>query len=207
MENVSIIMVIMTIFISYLIGSIPFAVIIAKLMHLKDPRTYGSNNPGATNVLRSGKKSAALLTLIGDAFKGWIMVYLTIKFSLPKLMVFLSALFVIIGHIYSVFLNFKGGKGVATTIGVLLALSNTIAIISIITWVVVFIITRLSSLSSILSSLIMPIVAYFIFIYNKIPSNYTFFYTILIICIFIIYRHKNNIINLIHGKEKKFKSK
>ena len=103
---------------AYLVGSVPFAVVVSKIFGLADPRSYGSGNPGATNVLRSGNKAAAALTLVGDAAKGWLAVWLAVRIGASPLVVALVALVVFLGHLYPLFLGFKGGKGVATALGV-----------------------------------------------------------------------------------------
>ena len=112
---------------AYLLGSIPFAIVVSRAMRLSDPRTFGSRNPGATNVLRTGNKTAAALTLLGDALKGWaavtLAIWATAAFNLPAITVGLCAVAVFLGHVFPVFLNFKGGKGVATALGVLIALN------------------------------------------------------------------------------------
>ena len=109
---------------AYLLGSVSFAMLMSKAFSLPDPRTYGSHNPGATNVLRSGKKAAAALTLLGDAAKGWLAVFLAVRFALSDEQVALIALAVFLGHLFPIFLRFRGGKGVATALGVLLALNG-----------------------------------------------------------------------------------
>src|SRR5690554_1303578 len=124
MSFISFAIVLVLMLISYIIGSIPFAVVVSRAMRLRDPRTFGSGNPGATNVLRSGNKTAAILTLLGDTAKGWVAVYVSIwamsAFSLPSVVTPLCAISVFLGHVFPVFLKFKGGKGVATALGVLL---------------------------------------------------------------------------------------
>lgn len=119
---------------AYLLGSVPFAMIAAKLFGLADPRTFGSGNPGATNVLRTGNKKAALFTLIGDALKGWVAVFVAQQAGLSPLAVGLVALAVFFGHLFPVFLGFKGGKGVATAAGVLLALDPLLGLAVLATW-------------------------------------------------------------------------
>src|SRR5215469_1559238 len=131
---------------AYLIGSISFAVIVSAAMGLADPRSYGSKNPGATNVLRSGNKAAAILTLLGDAFKGWLAVWLVARFGphygLDDAGVAVAALAVFLGHLYPVFFKFKGGKGVATAAGVLLAINPVLGGATLLTWLIVAFFTR-----------------------------------------------------------------
>ena len=150
----------------YLIGSISFAIISSKLLNLDDPRSYGSGNPGATNVLRSGNKKAAIITLLGDLLKGYLAVFVSIKiveqWQLSPWLVTIAAIAVFLGHIYSVMLGFKGGKGVATGIGVLLALSPVLGLICIVTWLLVAILFKYSSLAAIVSAAMAPI--YYLFL-------------------------------------------
>ena len=146
--------------ISYLLGSIPFAVIVSALMGLEDPRHFGSKNPGATNVLRSGNKKAAAFTLLGDTLKGVIAVCLTklaiSLWSLSPSLAGISALAVFIGHVYPFTLKFKGGKGVATSLGILFALEPLLGLLSLVTWVLVFYVSRYSSLSAIIAAVLAP---------------------------------------------------
>src|SRR5512145_247586 len=148
---------------AYLIGSVPFAILMSKAFGLDDPRTYGSGNPGATNVLRSGKKAAAILTLLGDAAKGWLAVFLAIHFAPHDdqglLMVALVALAVFLGHVFPVFLKFKGGKGVATALGVLLAISGWMGLAVLGTWLLVAVVFRYSSLSALVAAIAAPVYA------------------------------------------------
>ena len=133
---------------AYLLGSVSFAVISSWLFKLPDPRTYGSKNPGATNVLRSGKKAAAVLTLLGDAGKGWLAVVLAQAYGLPNEVIAGVALAVFLGHVFPVFLRFQGGKGVATAVGVLLGLNLWVGLLAMATWLLVVMIWRISSLSA-----------------------------------------------------------
>src|SRR5512145_1718804 len=148
---------------AYLIGSVPFAILMSKAFGLADPRTYGSGNPGATNVLRSGKKAAAVLTLLGDAAKGWVAVFAAIKLAPHDgqglLMVALVSLAVFLGHVFPVFLKFKGGKGVATALGVLLALSGWLGLAVLATWLLVAVVFRYSSLSALVAAIAAPVYA------------------------------------------------
>jgi len=138
---------------AYLIGSLSFAVIVTKLMGMADPRTYGSKNPGATNVLRSGKKLAAALTLLGDGLKGWVAVLLVQQFGpaygLGEQAVAMAGLAVLAGHMWPVFFGFKGGKGVATAVGVLAAFNGWLALAALATWLFMAFVVKISSLSAI----------------------------------------------------------
>lgn len=183
---------------AYLLGSISFAIIASKLFKLPDPRTYGSGNPGATNVLRSGKKAAAILTLVGDAAKGWLAVFLTMHFApANNLLIAAVTLAVFLGHLYPIFLRFKGGKGVATALGVLLALNLWVGLGALLTWVVVAAIFRYSSLAALLAAVAAPI--YIILL--ALPREWII--AAAIMSVLLIYRHKSNIDNLLTGKESK----
>ena len=195
--------------ISYLIGSVSFAVLISRAFKLPSPYAHGSGNPGATNVLRTGNRVAALLTLIGDALKGAAAIigsrlYLD-EFGLnaeeSELLLAISLVGVFLGHIYPIFHRFRGGKGVATAVGGLMALSYTLGLASILVWLLVAIVTRYSSLAAILSSLMCMFVAYSIFELNAV------FYSICIVGIVLISRHSKNIRNLLSGRESKIGSK
>ena len=154
----------------YLIGSIPFAIISSKLMNLPDPRTYGSNNPGATNVLRTGNKTAAFLTLLGDSLKGFIPVMLIMSIvesdvsMITNIAVsYFSSFFILLGHMFPIFLKFKGGKGVATSFGILFALDPRIGFSLLSVWVLVFIIFRVSATSALAAFFLLPFfVAFFL---------------------------------------------
>lgn len=193
------------IFAAYLIGSIPFALISSWIFRLPDPRTYGSKNPGATNVLRSGKKAAAILTLVGDAGKGWLAIVLaqslTHGWNIGNEAVAATALAVFLGHVYPVFLSFQGGKGVATAVGVLLGLSTLLGLLAIATWLAVAFITRYSSLSAISAATLAPVYGYFIFGY----SLYTL--AVFLMASMLIWRHQTNIKSLIAGKESRIGQK
>ena len=149
------------ILIAYLIGSLPFAVIVSKALGLPDPRSYGSGNPGATNVLRTGRKLAALLTLAGDGGKGWLAVFLAVRYGQDAIAVAACALAVFLGHLFPVFLRFKGGKGVATAAGVLFALDPWLGAAAAATWLVVAVASRYASLASIVAGVVAPACAFF----------------------------------------------
>jgi glycerol-3-phosphate acyltransferase PlsY len=186
---------------AYLLGSISFAIITSKLFALPDPRTYGSGNPGATNVLRTGKKAAAALTLFGDAAKGWLAVFLAIQFELSPALVALIALAVFIGHLFPVFLSFKGGKGVATALGVLLALSGWMGLAVLATWLLMAVAFRYSSLAALTAAVGAPIYA----ILLGLPQEWVLASGGLSLLLF--WRHKGNIQNLMAGTETKIGAK
>ena len=185
---------------AYLIGSLSFGIIISKFLNLNDPRTIGSKYPGATNVLRMGNKVAAILTLLGDILKATIVVSIAILMGFNELEIMQISLAVLLGHMYPIYYRFKGGKGVATAFGILLAVNWVLALIVIFIWLVTFSIWRYSSLAAIFASLSAPILSYIL--------NEQFFILImnLIIATLIIFRHHSNIKNLIAGKEPSFKS-
>ncbi len=190
---------------AYLIGSVSFAVLMSKAFGLADPRSYGSGNPGATNVLRSGKKAAAALTLLGDAAKGWLAVFLAIHFAPHDgqglLLVALVALAVFIGHVFPVFLKFQGGKGVATALGVLLALSGWMGLAVLGTWLLVAVVFRYSSLASLIAAVAAPIYAMLVHLRPELVLATA------VMSMLLIWRHKKNIKNLLTGKESKIGSK
>ena len=146
---------------AYLLGSISFALVSSRLFGLADPRTYGSKNPGATNVLRSGNKLAALLTLVGDAAKGWLAVWLAFlyggQFQVGQTGIACVCIAVFLGHLFPVFARFRGGKGVATALGVLLGISPLLGLAVLATWLCVALLTRYSSLSALVSAVLAPI--------------------------------------------------
>ncbi len=144
---------------AYLLGSVPFAVVSSKLFGLADPRSYGSGNPGATNVLRSGNKKAALLTLLGDGAKGWLAVFLAKHYMLPDVAIGLVAVAVFFGHLFPVFLKFKGGKGVATAAGVLLALDWVLGLATLAVWILSATFSRYSSLGALMAAAASPLLA------------------------------------------------
>lgn len=193
---------------SYLIGSIPFAVVVSKIMGLQDPRNYGSGNPGATNVLRSGSKPAAALTLIGDAAKGWFALWLaqTLAPELTPTGFALAAVAVFLGHLYPIFLGFKGGKGVATAVGVLFAVSGWLALATIATWLIVAVFSRYSSLSALVAAFFAPV--YYLFGGGIAwQSSTEVALAIVAISVMLFYRHSANISRLIKGTESRIGSK
>lgn len=185
--------------VAYLIGSLSFAVIVSKLMGLADPRTYGSSNPGATNVLRSGNKKAAALTLLGDALKGWVAVFLA-QLAAPRLglgdqAIALCAVAATVGHMWPVFFGFKGGKGVATALGILLALNAWMGLGLLAIWLFMAKIVKISSLSALVAAACAPFFAWFL-----LPGQ-AYFIAVCVITLLLIARHKKNIMGLISGKE------
>ncbi len=185
--------------IAYLIGSISFAVVVSCAMGLPDPRTFGSKNPGATNVLRSGRKVAAALTLFGDGAKGWLAVFLTdtlFATAVPPIYkMSLVAVAVVIGHMYPVFHRFQGGKGVSTALGVLLALNGWLAAGAVATWVIIAFFFRISSLAALISA------ACALFFCFLLYGVHPFTAAVGVIALLLIWRHQANIRNLLAGKE------
>lgn len=190
---------------AYLIGSISFAVVVSMLFGLADPRTYGSKNPGATNVLRSGNKMAAALTLLGDGFKGWLAVWLAQKYGpqygIGDSGIALVALAVFVGHLLPVFFKFKGGKGVATALGVLLGLNVWLGLATLATWLVIAYAFRYSSLAALVASVFAP------FYYGLLFGTDVILLAVLVMSGLLIYRHRQNILNLMTGKESRIGSK
>jgi acyl phosphate:glycerol-3-phosphate acyltransferase len=191
--------------IAYLIGSIPFAVVVSKVMRLPDPREYGSGNPGATNVLRSGNKVAAILTLLGDAAKGWFAVWLALTlaptFDLKPTTIALVGFFVFIGHVFTVWLKFKGGKGVATAAGVLIALDWRLGVATLAVWILVVAATRYSSLGALVAAAFAPVAAWYFFGFS--PQ----WLSVLAMCLVLVARHAANIGKLLRGEESRIGAK
>lgn len=194
----------LTIGCAYVLGSLPFAVIVSRLMGLADPRSFGSNNPGATNVLRSGNKKAAALTLLGDLLKGTIAVYLakwvSNSFDLSSAVVAASAIAVFLGHVFPFTLGFKGGKGVATAIGVLIALQPLLAVACVVTWLTVAYIFKYSSLAAIVAALFAPFY-YFIGANSLWPLDKPEALAIGALSVLLLWRHAANIQRLLLGQE------
>jgi len=195
---------------AYLLGSVSFAVVVSRLMGLADPRSFGSRNPGATNVLRSGNKTAAALTLLGDAAKGWLAVFaaglVVAQQGLSPAITAACAVAVFLGHVYPVFLRFKGGKGVATALGVLLAVSPWLALATAATWLIVAYAMRYSSLAAILAAIFAPL-------YYLLGGNVAWVLdksmaaAIIVISVLLVYRHQANISRLMQGKESRIGDK
>ena len=190
---------------AYLIGSLSFAVIVSRALKLPDPHSYGSGNPGATNVLRSGNKAAAITTLLGDLLKGWLAVYLAQRFGgrygLEQAFVGLVALAVFFGHLYPVFLHFKGGKGVATAAGVLLAIDPRLGLATLATWLAIVLMFRLSSLAALVAAAAAPMYAFFLW-----GSDVTLL-AVGVIAMALIGKHWPNLQRLMAGTEPKLGAK
>lgn len=190
---------------AYLIGSISFAVVASRAFGLSDPRTYGSKNPGATNVLRSGSKKAAIATLIGDCAKGWLAVWLAVhfgdRFGVEDGGIALVAVAVFVGHLWPVFFRFVGGKGVATALGVLLGLNVWLGLATLVTWLVVAYAFRYSSLAALVAAVFAP------FYYGLLFGADEKLFAVVIMSALLLYRHGKNISNLLAGKESRIGSK
>ncbi|MCE5182655.1 MAG: glycerol-3-phosphate 1-O-acyltransferase PlsY [Betaproteobacteria bacterium] len=184
---------------AYLIGSVSFAVVTSKLFGLPDPRTFGSKNPGATNVLRTGKKLAAALTLLGDGAKGWLAVFLAVRlapgYGLGDAAIAAAAIAVFLGHAYPVFFSFYGGKGVATILGILLALNPWLGLAAFATWLLVAVIWRISSLSALIAAALTPLYGWLLLDSGMLVA------AVGVLSLLLIWRHKSNIGNLLSGKE------
>lgn len=195
---------------SYLLGSLSFAVIVSRVMGLNDPRTYGSKNPGATNVLRSGSKKAAVVTLLLDGAKGWLPVALVACFGpahgLGDGTLALAALGAFLGHLYPVFFRFVGGKGVATAAGVLLGLHWALGLAVLLTWVLVAVVSRYSSLSALIASVAAPL--YYMLGDGELwIMNPSVLFAVCLMSLLLIYRHAENIGRLARGQEGKLGQK
>ncbi len=190
---------------AYLIGSISFAVVVSHAFGLADPRTYGSKNPGATNVLRSGSKKAAIATLLGDCVKGWLAVWLAVHFGpqygLEEGGIALVALAVFVGHLWPVFFKFVGGKGVATALGVLLGINPWLGLATAATWLIVAYAFRYSSLAALIASVFAP------FYYGLLFGADEILFAVFIMSGLLLWRHSANIANLLAGKESRIGSK
>jgi glycerol-3-phosphate acyltransferase PlsY len=193
--------VIAAVIIAYLIGSLSSAIITCKLMRLPDPRTQGSGNPGATNVLRIGGKKAAIITLVGDILKGVVPILAAKALGFDEIALCFITFAAFIGHLYPVFFRFEGGKGVATAAGCWLALAWPVGLAVIFTWLIIAAIFRYSSLSALAASVLGPFYAWYF-----TNNDYAFLALIMSVC--LIWRHRQNILNLCNGKEDKlFKKK
>ncbi len=180
---------------AYLLGSIPFAVLSSKLLGLEDPRRYGSGNPGATNVLRSGNRFAAALTLAGDGLKGWLAVWAASRLGFGPGEAALAGLAAFLGHVFSIFLRFKGGKGVATALGVLAGVDGRVAMVSILTWLFVAYTSRYSSVAALSAAVAAPLAA-LIFLGPKATAL-----ILALMASLLIWRHRDNIRRLRAGTE------
>src|SRR5712691_7786629 len=185
--------------IAYLMGSLSFAVIVSRAFGLPDPRSYGSGNPGATNVLRTGKKLAALLTLIGDGGKGWLAVFLAARYAagygVDATGVATCTVAVFLGHLFPVFFGFKGGKGVSTAGGILLAIDPSLGLATLATWIVIAVLFRYSSLAAVVAAVFAPL--YFFFLFGAREM----LYGLILLLSLLLWRHKQNLLNLVAGKE------
>jgi glycerol-3-phosphate acyltransferase PlsY len=195
---------------AYLIGSLSFAVIVSRAFGLSDPRTYGSGNPGATNVLRSGSKKAAAVTLLLDALKGFVPVvlvkYAGPQFGLEEGTLALVAIAAFLGHLFPVFFQFKGGKGVATALGVLLGISGWLGLLVLLTWLAVAVISRYSSLSALIASIAAPV--YYVLLDGSLWSaEKPLLAAIIAMSALLLWRHAQNIGRLLKGQESKIGSK
>lgn len=190
---------------AYLLGSISFAVVMSKVYGIADPRTYGSKNPGATNVLRSGNKGAAIMTLLGDGAKGWLAVFLTDHFAsalgVGDTAVALVAIAVFLGHLWPVFFRFVGGKGVATALGVLLGINPWLGLATLATWLIIAYAFRYSSLAALVAALFAP------FYYGLLFGVDPILLAVIVMSVLLAYRHSQNIANLLSGKESKIGGK
>ena len=184
---------------AYLLGSLSFAVLTSRAFGLPDPRSFGSKNPGATNVLRTGRKAAAALTLLGDAAKGWLAVFLALRFGpgwgVGEITIAGVAVAVFLGHLYPVWFGFHGGKGVATALGILLAINPWLGLAALAIWLTVALLFRTSSLAALSAALLTPACAFVL-----LPGSALFFAT-LVICLLLVWRHRSNIRNLLSGRE------
>ncbi len=190
---------------AYLVGSISFAIVVSRIYGLSDPRTYGSKNPGATNVLRSGHKAAAAATLFGDAFKGWAVVWLAHRyapqFGLSNMDLALIAIAVFVGHLWPVFFRFVGGKGVATALGVLIGINAWLGLATLATWLIVAYAFRYSSLAALVAAVFAPFYYGLLFGLNPMLGAVSAMSSLL------LWRHAKNISNLIAGRESRIGAK
>lgn len=182
---------------AYLLGSIPFAIVSSRLFGLADPRHYGSGNPGATNVLRSGNKAAALLTLIGDCLKGWLAVWAAARLGFGATEAALAGLAAFLGHVFSVFLRFNGGKGVATALGVLAGISAWVALSALAVWLTVAFTTRYSSAAALAAATATPLAGLIVLGPTAVVA------ILALIAAILIWRHAANIRKLLAGTESK----
>ncbi len=187
--------------IGYLIGSVSAAIIVCKLMRLPDPRSEGSGNPGATNVLRVGGKTAAAITLLGDAAKGFVPVFAATAMDIPPLWIGLTAVACVLGHLFPVFFQFKGGKGVATTIGAVFGISWLSGLLFIASWLALSLLFRISSLAALGTLLALPV---FLWITTR---SFDMVICSVVIALLIFWRHKENIKRLMRGEEPKIGKK
>jgi len=184
--------------IAYLLGSISFAVIVSRALGLPDPRLYGSGNPGATNVLRTGRRAAAAATLLGDGAKGWLAVFIAQRFAAAgavETTMAVAAVAVVLGHMYPLFHRFRGGKGVATALGVLAALDLYLAAGAAATWIIIAFFFRISSFAALVSAAFAPVFCFLLYGMHPFTAG------VAVVAILLVLRHKANIRNLLAGKE------
>jgi len=185
--------------VAYAIGSLSFAVITSRVFGLPDPRSYGSRNPGATNVLRTGKIAAAALTLLGDSVKGWLAVVIAGHFAEPGAVEITQAaagVAALLGHLFPVFFRFEGGKGVSTALGVLVALNLYVAAGAVATWLIIAAFFRISSLAALIAALSAPFFTLLLY-----SAAHPYFIGVVVISALLVWRHKTNIHNLLAGTE------
>ncbi|MDE1998589.1 MAG: glycerol-3-phosphate 1-O-acyltransferase PlsY [Burkholderiales bacterium] len=187
--------------IGYLVGSLSFAVIVSRLFGLADPRSYGSGNPGATNVLRSGNKAAAILTLVFDAIKGYVPVIVAKQMGLPDMVVAAAGLGAFLGHLWPVFFKFEGGKGVATAAGVLLGFSGALGGSVLLVWIAMAVIFRYSSLAALTAAIAAPLIQLYFWGASVITIS------VVVMSVLLIWRHEANIRKLLAGQESKLGQK
>lgn len=195
---------------SYLLGSLSFAVIVSKLMGLSDPRSYGSKNPGATNVLRSGNKKAAVFTLLFDALKGWLPVFWIVQYGSPfdlgEGVAAMAGAAAFLGHLYPIFFRFQGGKGVATALGVLMGVNPLLGVAVALTWIAVAWYFRYSSLAALLAALLAPV--YYALAGDVLwPMQGPMLGLLCLMGIFLVWRHRDNVNRLLAGTESKLGAK
>jgi len=190
---------------AYVLGSVSFAIVVSRALGLPDPRSYGSRNPGATNVLRTGRRAAAVLTLLGDAAKGWLAVWLAVLYTgetaLAGWVVPLAGLAAFLGHLFPVFHRFRGGKGVATAAGVLLGLNLWLGAATLVTWVAMAVFFRYSSLAALVAALFAPAYAFWLFGLRPVLA------VVLVLAALLVWRHKANILRLFAGQEQRIGAK
>src|SRR2546423_13965905 len=187
-----------TVLLAYCLGSVSFAIVVSKLMRLPDPRSYGSKTPGATNVLRTGKTTAAVLTLLGDLGKGWLAVWIAALLGgdVPA-----AGIAVFLGHLYPVFYRFQGGKGVATAAGVLFGFHIALGLAAVATWIVIAALFRYSSLAAVTAALLAPIYAWWLFGLSTVLA------VVAAISLLLVWRHRENISRLLQGRESRLGKK
>ena len=193
--------IVLVVVLGYLLGSLPFAVIVSRAFDLPDPRTVGSKNPGATNVLRSGNKLAALLTLAGDALKGWVAMLAARAFGVDELGAVLAGITAFLGHVFPLFLGFKGGKGVATALGVLAGIDGRLAAFCGGLWLATALAFRYSSLAALVAATGAPLIGWWLGLPFGVVT------ALALMSALLIFRHRSNIANLLAGTEGKLGAK